>query len=197
MKVLYFLAGMLIVSFNVFGQSGAQEQVVAQDTVIVQEQPQTVEQQPKFDASKLYYGGYVNLSFGRVTTVGVAPLIGYKISPKLSVGTQLTYEYVNDKRYSEDYSSSNYGFSIFNRYRIMRSLYTHIEYELMNYELFYTNGDSQREWVNFLFVGGGYSQPISQNVWLNAQILFDVLQDENSPYDDWEPFFSIGVGVGF
>jgi hypothetical protein len=30
-----------------------------------------------------------------------------------------------------------------------------------------------------------------------VQVLFDVLQNNDSPYDDWEPFFSIGIGVGF
>jgi hypothetical protein len=29
------------------------------------------------------------------------------------------------------------------------------------------------------------------------EVLFDVLQDSNSPYEDWAPFVSIGVGVGF
>jgi len=28
-------------------------------------------------------------------------------------------------------------------------------------------------------------------------LLFDVIQDENSPFEDWEPFYSIGIGVGF
>jgi hypothetical protein len=27
--------------------------------------------------------------------------------------------------------------------------------------------------------------------------LFDVIQDENSPYEDWDPIISIGGGVGF
>ncbi|WP_163718424.1 hypothetical protein [Mangrovibacterium lignilyticum] len=194
MKAIYFSIVFLIVSISTFAQQLDQAQ--QSDTVIVKEQHQ-VEEKPKFDKSKIYYGGYVNLSFGRVTSVGVAPLIGYKLSPKLSVGTQLSYEYFKDKRYASDYSSSNYGVSFFSRYRIFSSLYAHVEYEAMNYELYNLMGGSSREWVNFLFVGGGYSKPISQNVWLNAQVLFDVLQDKDSPYNDWEPFYSIGFGVGF
>ena len=149
------------------------------------------------DKNKIYYGGYVNMSFGDYTSIGAAPLIGYKVLPEFSVGTQLTYEYFNDKRYSHDYSSSNYGASIFTRYRIIPELYMHFEFSEMNYELYNSMGQSEREWVPFLFVGGGFSQPVAGNVWLNAQVLFDVIQDGSSPYDDWEPFYSIGVGIGF
>lgn len=173
------------------------QQVQQQQAQQQQTRQQVAKEPSKFDVKKAYFGGYINLSFGRVTTIGAAPLLGYKLTPKLSVGTQFTYDYVSDKRYTRDYNSSNYGISFFTRYRIVKSLYTHIEYEAMNYELYNVLGDSNRQWVNFLFVGGGYSQPVSRNVWLNTQILFDVLQDKNSPYRDWEPFFSVGFGVGF
>ena len=59
------------------------------------------------------------------------------------------------------------------------------------------NGGSERDWVPFLFLGGGYIQPLGDRTWLTVEILFDVLQDDKSPYEDWEPFLSIGVGVGF
>ena len=57
--------------------------------------------------------------------------------------------------------------------------------------------DTERKWVPFLFLGGGLSQPITNNTWLTAQVLFDVINSDNSPYKSWEPFFSIGIGVGF
>jgi hypothetical protein len=67
----------------------------------------------------------------------------------------------------------------------------------MNYKLFDSTGDSDRQWVPFLFLGGGFSQPITKNTWFTAEVLFDVLQNEHSPYKSWEPFFSVGFGVGF
>ena len=67
----------------------------------------------------------------------------------------------------------------------------------MNYKFYNDLGGSERKWVPFLFLGGGMSQPISPNTWFNAQVLFDVLQNENLPYSSWEPFFSVGFGVGF
>jgi hypothetical protein len=63
--------------------------------------------------------------------------------------------------------------------------------------LYQVNGSSTREWVPFLYLGGGYSKKMSRNSWLMAQVLFDVLQDENSPYQAGSPFFSVGIGFGF
>ena len=147
--------------------------------------------------SKLYFGGNVGLSFGNYTMIGVYPLVGYKLTPKLSLGVKIAYEYISDSRYTETYTTSNYGGSLFARYRIVPPLYVHIEYAQMSYELYSADGLSNREWVPFLFAGAGYSKSIGGKAWVNVQVLFDLLQDDKSPYKDWEPFISVGVGVGF
>lgn len=217
MKFTFLFISMLLIS--IVGYSQVRDTIVITDTVVIQKQiviqeesvvedqrasqnqnvgqEQHAEKESKFDKSKLYYGGYVNASFGNYTVLGAAPLVGYKLTPKLSIGGQLTYEYVKDKRYSTDYETSSYGLSAFGRFRLVPQLYAHVEFSQMNYELYNSIGKSDREWVPFLFVGGGYSQPISKNTWFTAQVLFDVINDEDSPYKDWEPYFSVGIGVGF
>jgi len=137
------------------------------------------------------------LSFGSYTMIAIRPLVGYKFTPKLSGGVKLSYEYIKDTRYSSTYNTSNYGGSVFTRYRLLQPVYLHAEYANMSYELYNALGDSDRKWVPFLLVGGGYSQHIGGNSWLNAQILFDVLQNSNSPYSSGEPFYSVGIGIGF
>jgi hypothetical protein len=211
------LVVIILFSYTGFAQENNTQELVKKDTVEVettlttneiqpisnQETSQVSqakakkEKQPKLNKNKVYYGGYLNLSFGSYTAIGVEPLVGYKVTPQFSLGGKVSYTFVNDKRYSQDYSTSNYGLSLFSRYRISPRLYAHVEYSAMNYELYNFEEDSEREWVSFLFVGGGFSQPITKNSWLTAQVLFDVLQNENSPYKNWEPFFSVGVGVGF
>lgn len=146
----------------------------------------------KFDKSKLYYGGYMNVSFGRYTVIGLAPLVAYKLTPKFSLGSQLNYEYSS----FNDHSGSNYGLSAFSRYRLFPELYLHAEYSGMSYKDYSETG-SDRKLVPFLFFGGGYSRPISENTWFTVQVLFDVLKNDNSPYKSQEPFFSVGIGVGF
>ena len=166
-----FIIALLV---SVLGFAQVPDTTTVEQTV-VQEEP--VVQKPKIDKSKLYYGGSVNLSIGSYTVIGATPMVGYKLTPKFSVGGQLSYEYVKDKRYSTDYETSNYGLSVFSRLRVVPQLYLHAEFSEMNYKLYSFNGSSSREWVPFLWLGGGYSQPITKN--------------------NWEPYFSVGVGVGF
>ena len=51
--------------------------------------------------SKIYYGGGIGLSFwGDYFRISVEPMVGYKITPKLSGGIKIAYEYINDSRSS-------------------------------------------------------------------------------------------------
>lgn len=153
--------------------------------------------QKKAISDKIYFGGYMNLSFGRYTMIGIEPMVGYKLIPRLSVGAKIRYEYIQDKRYSETYTASNYGASVFTRLVLFRGLYAHAEYAGYNYKNYYESGGSNRDWIPFLFLGGGYNLRVGKRTSVHAQVLFDVLQDADSPYKRWEPFYSVGVGVGF
>jgi hypothetical protein len=156
--------------------------------------PPPAEATPSAPNDRIYYGGTVSLGFGSTTRIGIFPMVGYKLTPKLSGGVEVGYEYVS---YDGGESTNNYGASVFGNYRIGRGLYAHAEYQGVNYEVFSGPNSSDREWVPFVLVGGGFYKPISPRTALYVEVLFDVLQDEQSPYDDWEPVVSIGVGVGF
>ena len=144
---------------------------------------------------RIYWGGSVVFSFGDVTTIGVYPMVAYKLKPKWSVGLEAGYEHVSYDNF--DQSADNYGGSVFTRYRLIPSMYLHAEYQMVNYELFTSATTSEREWVPFLLLGGGLSKMVGARSWAYVEVLVDVLQDNNSPYDDWDPFVSVGVGVGF
>jgi len=168
-----------------------------QDTINQEQVKEAPPKQKKSIGDKFYFGGYLNMSFGNYTFIGIEPMIGYKLIPRLSVGAKIRYDYMKDKRYDETYTSSNYGASVFSRLVLFRGLYAHVEYAGYNYKYYYETGDSNREWVPFLLIGGGYNMRIGKRTSLNAQILFDVLQNDKSPYSRWEPFYSVGIGVGF
>lgn len=166
--------------------------------------PQEVQQQ---QPSKWYYGGTVGFNFwGDYFYLSVNPLVGYQVSPKFSVGGKLQYAYINDSRYDPlELTSHNYGASIFSRFRPIKQIYFHAEFAYASYED-YTIYDpivgepyaeSERNWVPFLLLGGGLVQQIGPNASVYVEVLFDVIQDENSPYEDWDPIISIGAGVGF
>jgi hypothetical protein len=142
--------------------------------------------------SKIFYGGSVMLSFGDVDQIAIYPMIGYKVTPKVSVGGKFGYEYLNYD--VSDESSHNFGGGVFGRYRFVPQFYGHAEFQLVSYDLI---GDSGRELVPFLLLGGGLVQNLSANASAFFEVLVDVLQDNDSPYDDWEPRVSIGIGIGF
>ena len=159
--------------------------------------------QKKQAATKVYYGGEIGVSFGDYFSLSLRPLVGYSVTPKFSMGLKVMYQYVNDSRYSEDLTSHNYGGSIFSRYRFIPQIYAHAEYAFLNYErhTYYAlplpgGVRSERTNVPFLLLGAGFLQPIGGNAALNLEVLFDVIQDDASPYAKGEPFISIGVWVG-
>lgn len=159
---------------------------------------------PDPQQNRWYYGGNVGLSFwNNYFYLGIYPLVGYKITPKFSIGGKLGYAYINDNRSSFGSTTShNYGGSIFTRYRVIPQIYLHGEFVYFSYERFTYNlassqFESSRVWAPFLLLGGGFSQMVSPNVWVFVEVLFDVLNDNNSPYEEWDPFVSFGAGVGF
>jgi hypothetical protein len=185
MKRLIVLLVMLsFLSTNVFA--------LQQDSMKVQ--PKTGSERPY---NPVYYGGTVGLSFGNYFRINVAPMVGFRCSPKASVGVKVAYEYIRDNRYEPTLTASNYGGSFFARYRLHPKLYAHAEFAYMSYKYKISNVETDRTWVPFFFLGGGFIQPISPKTSLIVEVLFDLLQDKNSPYEEWEPFISIGLGVGF
>jgi hypothetical protein len=158
---------------------------------------------PPAAQSKVYYGGNVGFRFwNNYFYLGVYPLVGYKVTPKFSVGGKLGYAYISDSRYDPTFNTSNYGGSVFTRYRIIPQIYLHGEFMYFSYERvtsFNANNtyNTERFWVPFLLLGGGVSQMVSPGVWVFAEVLFDVINDPNSPYKSGDPFVSFGVGVGF
>ena len=167
--------------------------------------PYSGHQQPKKSnaMNKMYFGGTLYFTLGSgYTSIGVWPLAGYKVTPKLSVGIQPGYEYLKyDSYYGGTFETSNYGFRIFTRYRVIPQAYAHVEFADINYgrqvPKFPDGYEKVRDWVPFLFVGGGLSQPLGGGAFAYVQILYDVLQDKNSPFGSNELFWSVGVVAGF
>jgi hypothetical protein len=189
----------LIFTFSSFSIAQAIDSVKAEEEIKAE-----VPQNTPAGESKWYYGGNIGFSFWNdYFYLGVYPLVGYKVTPKLSLGAKIGYAYISDDRYEPlpALNTSNYGGSLFARYRLIPQLYFHAEYATWSYENAINITDdgyeTEREWVPYLFLGGGFSQQLGPNTWAFVEVLFDVLQDENSPYEEWEPFISFGVGVGF
>jgi hypothetical protein len=82
------------------------------------------------------------------------------------------------------------------RYDVIPAAYAKAEFAYLWYSDAFKGNHIGTTEVPYLFLGGGYRQKISQTTYLEFEVMFDVLQDENSQYDAWEPVFAVGVSVG-
>lgn len=148
--------------------------------------------QPKASFSdRLFYGGNFGLMFGTVTYIELSPLIGYRITDRLSAGPGVSYIYMQDNRY--DLSTSIYGGRLFARYNFTDYLFGHGEYEVLNLVTPYSlNGRTN---LTSIFVGGGYRQRLGSNSFLNIMGLWNINDSEYSIYRN--PIIRMGFSTGF
>lgn len=145
---------------------------------------------------RLFFGGNVGLSFGSLTFIQIAPLVGVRLTDKLGVGLGPSYSYYSDRRDSRlKFTTETSGGRAFAQYRVHESIMLYSEYELLSMEvpdLLYTR--LERRNINSLFVGGGYLAPIGQRSAVMISVLYNVLEDSFSPYDN--PVFRTGFIMG-
>jgi hypothetical protein len=148
---------------------------------------------------RVYYGGELGVSGlfdGNYLSLSVRPFVGYRVTPELHAGVKLMYQYISDDRYTKNLTSNNYGASLFSRYFLVPQLYAHGELAGLSYERWRNINESERVTVPLLFLGAGYLQQIAPGVALNVEVLYDVLQDSNSPYESGDVQVSVGVWAG-
>lgn len=139
---------------------------------------------------KLYFGGYLGLQFGTYTLIDISPLVGYKITPSFHAGLRFTYQYSKTEYYGSSYESSSYGGSIFSRLYVFKMLYAQAELEELNIEYLDINLQKTRRWVDSYYVGGGYFQPLGKRGGMYFTILWNLNQNQYSPYDN--PVMRVG-----
>jgi hypothetical protein len=177
-KITYSI---IIVVFFVFSMN-------AQDSTMIRKHP------PKKNfKDRLFTGGNIGLQFGTVTFIDVSPLIGYRITDKISAGVGATYQYYRYKDRFYDFSTNVYGGRVFGRYFFTEYLFGHAEYEYLNLEAF--DFFRRRVDVNSVLVGAGYFQRFSENSGVTAMLLYNFTEDRYTPYIN--PIFRIGFNIGF
>lgn len=146
---------------------------------------------------RIFFGGSFGLSFGDVTFVELSPVAGYKISERFSAGGGIIYQYLKDKR--ADFSSNTYGGRAFGIAKIFDPVFAQVEYEYLNYEYLPLADGPKRADFSSILAGGGVSQPLSGNIFLNMTALYNftygLSNAEYKPYDSpWVIRVSITAG---
>jgi hypothetical protein len=141
----------------------------------------------RYQESKFFFGGNLGLSFGTYTYIEIAPLVGYKVIPRLWVGLGPKYMYMKQK---DLYETSIYGFKTFASFTVFQNIsetipinlgdvFIYAENESLNFESYIYN---ERKWVNIMLVGGGMRFPIGQRSGLSILVLWDVTQNPEYRY---------------
>ena len=132
-------------------------------------------------------GGYFELS----------PLVGYKITPDLHVGTRITYIFSSYRDYTGSYNQSHtYGASLLGRYVFLKFLFAQAEFEVLSFKHYYYGPDGNRNTLTNLYLGGGYFQSFGRG-FTTIGIFYNVLEDPKLYYPYSNPVIRIGVGFGF
>lgn len=153
-----------------------------------------------FDPNKLIFGG--GFSAGAATgifSIGVSPIIGYRITDRFAAGISLGYQYqwIKDGQQVMDgitsqilYKNLNYSrisTGVWTRFIVWNNIFLSAEYEhnIFNVKEYFTtqNGiGSRRIWDNgpSLLLGVGLRQPITDNASFVMMVFYDVLQNIES-----------------
>lgn len=169
---------------------------------------QVYENESKAEASgiskalpKFFAGGTLGATFGDLTEIRLSPILGYRVSPEFSIAGKVTYRHswqnaTDQAGNSITISEDDFGGGGLIQYFPVKEFYLLSEFSAQKYRTETTQQDVERS-VNFLFLGAGYSTNLAPMVFLNAGLKVDVLNDLDSPFDNFTPFFDVTIGVGF
>jgi hypothetical protein len=161
------------------------------DSTLIKKHPP--QQHPKSFKDKMFVGGNLGFQFGTITFADISPLVGYRITDRISAGVGVTYQYYHyqDKYYN--FQTNVYGGRVFGRYMFTKNIFGHVEYEYLNLEA-YDFFPYRRVGVENLMGGGGFIQRFGHNSGLEALILYNFTESAYTPYSN--PIFRVGVIFG-
>jgi len=114
-------------------------------------------------------------------------MVGYRVTPKFSLGVGATYQYQNDRDF--DVSQSVYGGRLFSRYTIANdflgagNLFAHAEYEALFAKLSYGSFSGRVENTSLFpsfFIGGGLALPIGNRSAFTITALYNPFYNQDN-----------------
>lgn len=171
---------------------------VEQQPQVVKPQAEPEEEKQEF-IDKLYFGGSFGLQFGNYTNITLLPIIGYRLTNKLSVGTGVVYHFISDG----GINMNNYGGRAFTQVELVNigdgALLAHAEVEALSreYLLVYTNNTYEKLRKNIVMpmFGVGYRQRISSKASFDILVLYNSNDYPVNPYSN--PVIRAGVNLPF
>ncbi len=189
MKVLRL---MIVLALCLTASFTAQAQYVeGDDTLSTQQEPR-----PEW-RDRIIPGGNFGASFGNITFVQLAPLIGYRLTDRASAGLGFNYIYMRVRDQWGTYSSSLYGPRSYGRYMLTPNLFAQGEFEYLNVEAYDPLiNDYARRWFSIPLLGGGFMVPFGQRGGFSFTALYNLNHQPGVPPYGGSPFV-IRTGFSF
>jgi hypothetical protein len=139
---------------------------------------------PKEEAWKKYvtWGGNIQAWIGNPTFLLLSPTLGYIPFKNFNIGIGGIYNYTSYNSTYGNYSQSIFGGHSYARYTIANSYFVQVQYDKLLQPDLLSLEPNAKIWVDYLFVGGGFRQSISDNAALTTSIMYNVNPDLLSIY---------------
>jgi hypothetical protein len=138
---------------------------------------------------KMFAGGNFLYANKPTKSFGFSPVWGLHIFPDFGIGLGADYYYA--KR--DEVTIQSYGGKLFIQYNLFRNLYAKSQFSYLYHDGIIVNAQEASQFVPYLFVGGGYQLPIARQANLEFEILYDLIQDEASLFEQGQPVFNAGL----
>ena len=192
----------IILVFLLFIKGISHSQVIDENTSVKQENPLN---NLSFK-ERLYVGGNVSFNiYSGWILLDASPFLGYKVTEKYSAGFGIKYIYRGFPE--QNINQSYYGGNIFSRYQFTKNFIAHSEYELLRvYDIKPISSTfGERTLASMFYIGGAYSTSIGGTATVQIMMLYDLINDYNSPYRSYYIFgasgppilYRVGFSVGF
>ena len=155
---------------------------------------------------RLWYGaGLTGNFFGNGITsnvqVGIAPMVGYKLTDNLSFGPRISalvsfYKTQFVAGQIERINPMDWSVGLFSRYRIAREFFAQAEYAFQNEAFIFTDASGlrvDREVNNAFWIGGGYSARLGNQLGLEMSLNYYL----NQPFDDFRNPLNYRFGINY
>jgi hypothetical protein len=107
----------------------------------------------------------------------LTPLVGYRVTERLSAGVGFNYTYYKSRLYEEQF----YAGIAWARLGLFNGLFACAEIDQVNAPV-YSGGGITRESFPLVLAGGGISQGIGHGLGSYFQIMYDFTEEARSPY---------------
>lgn len=191
-KFLFVLSSLLL-TFGLQAQNDNRENDARRDLDYYTDDVPRDQGEERF-IDNLWFGGGGQLNFFSrngisVFVVGLSPMVGYKISPNISVGPRLSLNYnsINCSFSDNRHKYFNWEAGMFGRFKVFNQFFLHGEYSIENRRLLFSDcSEPLKQLRSMPYLGVGYTTGFEGSAGSEVLLLFRLRNDgqgiQESPF---------------